>query len=365
MNRPASVLVVDDEPSGFAVIRALLKSEGYDLFYVNSGREALEQLDSTAPDVILLDVMMPDLDGIETCREIKSNSVWAHIPIIMVTALNSKEDLARCLEAGADDFISKPMTGVELRARVRSMLRIKQQYNALKATLQLREDLSSMVVHDLRTPLATVLLGSQMLLMRNGLEAKERQRLQLVFQAGQKLSSMIDELLIIAKLEAGKLLLNRTETDLNALATTVISGFQEITHSKRICLATQLPETTYWINVDANLLQRLMDNLLSNAVKFSPAGSNITLRVEPSHCPDDGENKYKRTKIQVIDEGPGIKEELRQHIFSKYEIGESVRDVTQIGLGLTFCKMVTEAHGGRIYVEENFPHGSIFTVEID
>jgi two-component system, sensor histidine kinase and response regulator len=364
MSRKSSVLVVDDEPNGFTVIRALLKPEGYDLFYVESGREALNQLEAIEPDVILLDVMMPDLDGIATCHEIKSNPDWAHIPIIMVTALNSKQDMARCLETGADDFISKPVSGVELRARVRSMLRIKQQHDALRATLQLREEMSSMMVHDLRTPVATILLGSQMILTQNELESKVQQRLQMVHQAGQKLSSMINELLIMAKLEAGKLLLNQTETDLNALATTVISGFQEIAHSKHIHLETQLPEAGHWIMADVNLLYRLMDNLLSNAFKFSPSGSKITLRVEHMMCPDIDTQVRLQARIQVADEGPGIKEELRQQIFNKYEIGETASDVTQIGLGLTFCKMVVEAHGGRIYVEENSPQGSIFTVEI-
>jgi two-component system, sensor histidine kinase and response regulator len=113
-----------------------------------------------------------------------------------------------------------------------------------------------------------------------------------------------------------------------------------------------------------NLLHRLMDNLLSNAIKFSPPLSKIILRVEHlSHSNTDTQIRVQ-ARIQVTDEGPGIKEELRQQIFNKYEIGEVVDDVTQIGLGLTFCKMVAEAHGGRIYVEENSPQGSIFTVEI-
>jgi DNA-binding response OmpR family regulator len=132
------VLVVDDEESIFEVIEGLLYREGYDLTYVASGKEALSQIDEIQPDVILLDLMMPDLDGIETCKQIKANERWCHIPIIMVTALNSKEDLARSLDSGADDFLSKPINSLELRARVRSMLRIKLQYDALVANQRLR-----------------------------------------------------------------------------------------------------------------------------------------------------------------------------------------------------------------------------------
>lgn len=364
MNRKPVVLVVDDEPNGFTVIRALLKPEGYEFSYVTSGDEALNQLDSIDPDVILLDVMMPDKDGIETCREVKANPAWTHIPIIMVTALNAKEDLARCLDAGADDFISKPVNGVELRARVRSMLRMKRQYDALKATLKLREDMSSMMVHDLRTPVSSILLGSQMLLMQEALPDKDRERLQLVYRAGQQLSSMINELLLMAKLEAGSLILNQSELDLNSLAVAVVSEFQELATSQKVCLEVQLPQSGQWIMADVNLLHRLMDNLLSNAIKFSPSNSTVTLSVKYIPCSlNDGQVRMQ-AKIQVADQGPGIKADLRPYIFNKYDIGETIENVPQIGLGLAFCKLVTEAHGGRIYVEDNSPRGAVFTVEI-
>ncbi len=137
-NRKLRLLVIDDEESIFEVIEALLYREGYEFIYLTSGIEALTKIDDIQPDVILLDLMMPEMDGIETCQQIKSNERWRPIPIIMVTALSSKEDLARCLEAGADDFLSKPINSIELRARVRSMLRIKLQYDALVATQQLR-----------------------------------------------------------------------------------------------------------------------------------------------------------------------------------------------------------------------------------
>ncbi len=137
-DRKYQLLVVDDEESIFEVIEGLLYREGYELTYVSSGKEAIASIDKVQPDVILLDLMMPDMDGIETCKQIKSNQRWCHIPIIMVTALSSKEDLARSLDSGADDFLSKPINSLELRARVRSMLRIKLQYDALDANQRLR-----------------------------------------------------------------------------------------------------------------------------------------------------------------------------------------------------------------------------------
>lgn len=132
MESSSSILIVDDNPTGQQILRGLLFEQRYDLVFANNGSEALEQVENCDPDLILLDVMMPGLDGFEVCRRLKAHEDWQHIPVILVTALNSREDVAHGLNVGADDFISKPVNGLELRARVRSMLRIKQQYDALK-----------------------------------------------------------------------------------------------------------------------------------------------------------------------------------------------------------------------------------------
>jgi two-component system, sensor histidine kinase and response regulator len=140
-----SILIVDDQPENFEVIEALLESMNYTLHYASSGQVAIDFLDKFDPDLILLDVMMPEIDGIEVCKQIKANSRWQAVPIIMVTSLGSKEDLARCLSAGADDFISKPVNGVELRARVHSMLRIKKQHDRIESLSKLqRNNISSL-----------------------------------------------------------------------------------------------------------------------------------------------------------------------------------------------------------------------------
>lgn len=398
MDKKKSVLVVDDEPNSFDVIEAHLYREGYDLNYVSSGLQALDCLDSISPDVILLDVMMPQMDGIEVCRTIKSDPNWKHVPILMVTALTSKEDLARALDAGADDFLPKPLSGVELRARVRSMLRIKQQYDTLQATLQLRNDLSNTIVHDLRNPLTRIMVGSS-LLLEDKLDKKTLKSIELILAAGRELNAMIDDLLLMTKMESGKMLLNRCCIDINELVSQAVSEFSKIAASKNIQLKSQLPEDSYPISVDASLLRRVIDNLLSNAYKFSPRNSTITLQVDYSsdripQCLNDCDNTTRarppragrtsrrsnthkecvvsvvsgltqtKATIRVVDEGSGIREDLKQRIFDKYEVGEVQTGVSQIGLGLTFCKMVVEAHGGRIFVEDNQPKGSIFTVMI-
>ena len=354
MKTQATVLVIDDEPDNFDVIETLLHDEGYQLNYAPSGQRAIDRLDSFQPDVILLDVMMPDLDGMEVCRRIKANPKWQAVPIIMVTALTAKKDLARCLAAGADDFISKPVNSIELRARLHSMLRIKQQYDNVQAMLRLREDMVNTIVHDLRNPLTSILLSTDILQSTRLSPEKQQKKVNQIANAGQKLQSLIDSLLIMAKLESGKMVLNYTEVDLCVLCMSAVGDFEAIAAQKNLTLMSDLPQPGGIVKVDAAIFRRVLDNLLSNAIKFSPSNSQVSLRAEYL--------EVGSARVQVADSGPGVPEDLRQSIFEKYEIGTVMPEVSQIGLGLAFCKMAIEAHQGSITVEDNHPQGAIFTI---
>jgi len=356
MNIP-SILVIDDEPNNFDVIEALLNDEDYQLYYSANGEEAIANLDAYNPDVILLDVMMPGIDGIEVCRQIKTMSKWVAVPIIMVTALSSKSDLANCLKTGADDFISKPVNGVELRARVQSMLRIKQQYDNLQTMLKLRQDMVNMVVHDLRTPLSIILFGLQLLKNPNYPKEKHNRKMDQIYLSAQRLQLLIDDLLKMALYESGKLRLNRKNIEISSLIKSVISNMEAIAAQKNQSLVIDLPETSDRIvSMDANLIHRTIDNLLLNAIKFSPDNSQIIVNLEVINS-----GGYK---IQVIDSGPGVPEAIQHKIFEKYEIGTTMLDTSQIGLGLAFCKMVVEAHGGEIGVTNNQSQGAIFEITL-
>lgn len=356
MNYQPTVLVIDDVPDNFDVIETLLSHESYHLNYASSGIKALERLNTIAPDLILLDVMMPDMNGIEVCRRIKTNPIWRHIPIIMVTALSSKEDLARCLDTGADDFLTKPVNGIELRARIRSLLRIKQQYDALQGSLQIRQDMSNMIVHDLRNPLTSIMLCCEMLKLAELPEIQQK-KIKQIGIASKHLESLIDSLLIMAKLESGQMLLNLSEVDLVEMAEIVISDLQPMATQRRIQLIANLPTCQKFIKLDTSLFRRVFDNLLMNAIKFSPKDSQVIVEIDyPSHID---------AIIRVVDRGTGVSQELKQRIFQKYTVGSLFPDVKQTGLGLAFCKMAVEAQGGTIYISDNQPKGSIFTVEID
>ncbi len=360
MTEKAQILIVDDEPSARETLEALLFREGYDLAFAEDGPEALAKATELTPDVILLDVMMPGMDGFEVCQRLKADERWQHIPVILVTALDSKEDLVRGLDAGADEFLPKPVSGPELRARVRSMLRIKKQFDELEATLRLREDLANMIVHDLRNPLAVILVCSHMLKK----QTRSPQDLKVVDgiqTQARRLDALLNDMLTQAKMKEGKLLLNRLMVDVNQVVREVKENHSVIAQSRGIDLVIELPEESRQVSLDANLFQRTLDNLVSNALKFSPPQGIVTVRAEYP----ESEAASSLVRIQVLDEGPGIPEEHRDRIFDKFEIVEAKKSgIPQVGLGLAFCKMVVEAHGGRIFVDANEPEGTIFTVEI-
>lgn len=356
MKQPC-ILVVDDEIDNFTVIETLLSRYDYELHYAANGEEAIASLNTCQPDLILLDVMMPETNGIEVCQYVKSTPKWHAIPIIMVTALSTKADLARCLDAGADDFISKPVNSVELRARVQSMLRIKHQYDDLQTLLKLREDMVNMVVHDLRNPLSSILFGLDILKTAEYPPEKQQTKLSQIYGSAQSLQVLIDDLLKIALLESGKICLNCTEVDMVALVQSAVANFEAIAAQKKQSLISHFPDASpKTVYADAAILHRALDNLISNAIKFSPRQGEISVKVDfpaSNHC-----------QIQVIDAGPGVPESLQQRIFEKYEVGTLMPEVSQIGLGLAFCKMVVEAHGGTISVRNNEPKGAIFEITL-
>lgn len=341
----------------------LLLREGYELSFAADGYEALAHLDEESADVILLDVMMPGMDGFELCERLRRNPKWQHVPIILVTALDSKQDLARGLEAGADDFLHKPYNGLELRARVRSMLRIKQRHDELQTALQLRQDLSNMIVHDIRSPLSAILISCDLLEMAVGADSMP---LSTIRGEAARLSGFLTDMLMMAKMEHGRLMLTRSEVDMNESVTAVRDSLAPMAQLKNVSLALETPPQSARLLVDASLWQRVLDNLLTNAIKFSPTGGVITLRLSyPEQEMASGEMVGMRLRLEVIDEGPGIPEEHQETIFDKFKIvAAKRRDVSQVGLGLAFCKMVVEAHDGRIFVKPNTPRGSIFVIEL-
>ncbi|BAQ60781.1 chemotaxis regulator - transmits chemoreceptor signals to flagelllar motor components CheY [Geminocystis sp. NIES-3708] len=355
MTQKISILVIDDDPNNFDIIEGLLYDYRYDLHYSSSGKNALCQLEIIKPDLIILDVMMPDLDGIEICKIIKANSLWQSIPIIMVTALNEKKDLAKCLEAGADDFISKPVNRAELSARVHSMLRIKKQYDSLQELLNLREEMTSIIVHDLRNPLTNIILCAGILKIPQISPEIYLEKVDEIVSSGEILNNQIDNLLQMGKLQYGQLILSLKEKNINQLLKSEINTFKNAANFCNIQLILNLPSQEKTVIIDSQIIGRIINNLLANAIKFSPNDSKIICELNYL------ENNI--IQIKIIDFGNNISEDKKQLIFEKYQIASEMEEVQQLGLGLAFCKMAIEAHNGTIRVENNAEKGNIFIVE--
>lgn len=254
----------------------------------------------------------------------------------------------------------------DIRDRLRYQEELKQKNVELKyllnlreEALQLREDMSNMIIHDLRNPVTSIILATsvaQKIIEIGDNSNLLTRKLETILYSSQRLQKMIDSLLLMAKLESGKLLFNPTPTDLYELGITVIADFDLLLTTNNITLNSQLPPPETSIVIDEIILRRVIENLLFNALKFSPLGSQVTLVLE--YLPNN------HLRIQVIDEGPGVSPEKTQEIFKKFEIGTTKLNVSQIGLGLAFCKMVVEAQGGTINIMPNQPQGSIFSIEI-
>lgn len=363
MNGGAKILVADDDETARDTAAALLASEPYEIVFATSGGEALESLESVDPDVILLDVMMPDLDGFETCSRIKQDRRWRHVPVILLTALDRKEDLLHGLECGADEFLTKPVRGAELRARVRTMLRIKRQYDEMAATLRLRDDLAHMIVHDMRNPITSI-IGYTALLEKSDPTPRQTRYLAALGDSVSRLQEFVDGILLLSKLEHGNLLLQRAPVDWPNVLSWLEQSCTVAAEASGIALATSLEECSGGapLELDTNLMKRVLENLVSNAIKFSPEGSSVAVEVRCARRPD---RASPTVRIRVRDEGPGISEEHRERIFDKFETLQLRHEgVSQTGLGLNFCKLVVDSHGGRIFVEPNSPGGSVFTIEI-
>ena len=359
-NHQPHICIVDDNEMAREVIADLLSTEGYNVSLATSGPEIIENIGRIQPDVILMDVMMPGMSGYDVCHVLKQDEQWQHIPIILVTALNGREDMLQGLQAGADEFLSKPVNGSELRARVRTMLRIKNQYDALQSLLQLREDLSHMLIHDMRTPLTVAMLYNDFVLRRTEEDSKIKEYATTVRSSLRSLDGFMDEVLTVAKMEQGSLKLEPIEVDINGLVTQVVEANREAARIRQFDLHLDLPEGELKVCLDVSLFKRVIDNLLSNAFKFAPEDSTVTVRLRY------GQNGHRPTfRLEVLDEGPGIDPEDQERIFNKYEIvAVKKKNGRQTGLGLAFCKMVVEAHGGRIFASANTPQGAILTVEL-
>jgi DNA-binding response OmpR family regulator len=358
------VCIVDDNRIAREVLGEHLSSERYDLNFVESGKELLANLYLLKPDVILLDVMMPDMNGFEVCQHVKQQPEWQHIPIILVTALDSKDALVLGLDAGADEFLAKPVNGHELRSRVRSMLRIKKLYDELQATLELREELADMIANDMKASLNIIKIHNDLILYRHEQDNQALASLRTIQTQLRYLDSYMSELLLTTKIDEGIMVLNRSRVNVNERVRMVIQHYEELAESRGINFIVALPEKSRFVLLNADLFDGILDSLISYAFKVSPTASTITLRIGYPGEQNCSESNTPVVQIQVFDEGPHISQADWNSISDRFKLVD-LRQGTAYYLdpSLIFCKLAVNAHGGHIYVTNNNRKGNILTVE--
>jgi CheY-like chemotaxis protein len=292
---PPIVLIVDDEERNLKLFKALLSHEGFETVTASNGAAALASVDARRPDLILLDVMMPGINGFEVCRRLKQEARTQMIPVLMVTALKENEDRVRALEAGADDFLSKPIDATELLVRVKSLLRIKRYYDELisknrqiqeknvklEELERLKENLYHMVVHDLRNPLMSI-SGVVELLQRSpgGLSQTQVEMLDICTSGCRELKSMIDGILDIYRLEHGTMKLRKIPFDWKDLILQIEPFFRVKSSSNHIQLNFAYAFESCRLCGDRSMLSRVVSNLLDNAIRHTPQAGRISVYSE-------------------------------------------------------------------------------------
>ena len=360
------ILIVDDVMSNVLLLKVLLTNEKFAIATASNGRQALEQVEKENPDLVLLDVMMPDMSGFEVAQHLKSNPNTADIPIIFLTALNSTADIVKGFQVGANDFISKPFNKEELIIRVTHQISlvaakrlILSKTEELQRTIAGRDKLYSVIAHDLRSPMGSIKMVLNMLILNLPSEkigAEMYELLTMANQTTEDVFSLLDNLLKWTKSQIGKLNVVYQDVDLGEVTDGVIEIFSMVASLKKIRIHEMKPEKMM-VNADIDMLKTVVRNLLSNAIKFSKENSEVLVKMEEV----DG-----MAVVSVQDYGCGISEEGQKKLlhtdthFSTF----GTNNEEGSGLGLLLCKDFVVKNGGKLWFTSKEGEGSIFSFSI-
>jgi two-component system, sensor histidine kinase and response regulator len=355
------ILVADDVPANVELLFDQLHVLGFRAIAASDGPSALAVCFERRPDLCILDVSMPAGDlgvddrstGFEVCRRIKRDPRTKSIPVIFVTALNDTTDRVKAIEAGGDDFLTKPHNRLVLGARVRSLLKLKAATDSLEDTLRklrevekMRDDLMKMIVHDLKTPLTSVLATTEMLIDGDFGELNDEQRRMLSDAEGKAddLLALIGDLLEVARIEEATMTLDLQPIAPAALLNEIVNEWSIRFQQEGATATVDVADDAPVFEADKPLLRRVLGNLVSNALTHSATA--ITLQLSARR---DNDNVL----FTLADNGPGIPPEYHEVIFRKFERvkNPNIPRTRSSGLGLAFCKLVVDAHGGRIWVQ--------------
>jgi signal transduction histidine kinase len=370
MKEPRPILlVVDDVETNIDLLLETL-SEDYVVRVATDGAGALDSVKKSRPDLILLDVMMPGMDGFEVCRRLKDDPTTHEVPVIFITALNDTIDKVKGFSVGGVDYVTKPFQPEEVLARVSAHLEIRRQklelhhqkyelqqsYDKLRETEIQRDSLVHMIVHDMRSPLFVILGNLEMVEMKP-LPDVISTCIGRAMSASYMLMEMISTLLDVSKMEAGQMTLEFSEVYMRDMVMETIQMLEPLRYQRRLTLTA--PEEMEAITGDTRLIRRILQNLIGNALKFTDKDKGIiTICIEIV--------AKDKMRVSVVDNGRGIPLEYHDKVFDKFRqvAAQNQGQGYSTGLGLTFCKLAVEAHGGKIGLESEVGMGSTFWFEL-
>jgi two-component system sensor histidine kinase/response regulator len=368
-NKPL-ILIVDDIPKNLQVLSSILNIEGYQISFASDGKQALSVVETTIPDLILLDIMMPEMDGYEVCKQLKENEKTKDIPVIFLTGKAESEDVVSGLKLGAVDYVTKPFNSAELLTRIRTHLELKISRDLLmKNNYQLvaaRDELKklnaskdtffSIIAHDLRGPFSGFLGLSELLLDEyDDLDQAEISQIaDSMHKAAKRLYSFLENLLEWSRTQMGRVEFFPSRLDVSETITRIYSLFSVTADEKKINTISNIPKGTF-VFADNNMLNTILRNLISNALKFTKQGGEITVNTEKKD--DDF------LIVSVSDNGVGMNDEAKDKIFrldTKHSTPGTANEQGS-GLGLLLCKDLVEKHNGTIWVDSEVGKGTIFS----
>lgn len=352
---PSTILVADDDSNARMMLRYILEADGHSVEEASNGQEALTVFQQTHPDLILMDAMMPTMNGFDACSQLRSLPGGERTPVLMITGLEDEKSVDLAFQVGAVDYVNKPIHWAVLRQRVRRILETQQLE-------KLRDDLTQMIVHDLKNPIAIIQGYAELLKEDTPTEDWRGDAIQQIYQNSVKLLDMTMMILDIGRLEEGKLVLQLSSRPIVEVLQEVKRSFEILAQSREVTVNIADGDASLEANLDWGLIQRVLANLVQNAIKHSPAKTTVTISYS-LQCASGAQGE-KTVYISVKDQGEGISPQDQPYVFEKFAQGRDRRrgNRTDTGLGLTFCKLATEAHGGKIQLESAVGVGSTFTL---
>lgn len=356
--KKAVIMVVDDTPVNLKLLQEILHTKGYRVVAFTQGAIALEAALNNPPDLILLDIFMPGINGYEVCERLKAEETLREIPVLFISALTDTRDKVRAYSVGGIDYITKPFQADEINVRVETHLNLYRQkkqlqeaYDKLSALEVLRDNLMHMVAHDMRSPLQAI-MGYMELAQLDTLPSKIAGYIDIVSFLSNTLNEMIANLLSISRMEEGPMPLNLAKTDVIGLMNETIVMFQPIKDQRTITIAAF--DKMEKLMIDPEIIKRVFQNLIGNAIKITDKKDGvITVSIE---------SKADNLFVSITDNGSGIPPEHCDKIFDKFYQTEGRKQgyLGAVGLGLTFCKLAVEAHNGSIGIKSGVGKGNTF-----